>query len=99
MTGIVAVVGLSTDAMHPPPSNHLGRFYNEQTAFACGGSGSLFKSTDGGKSWKRDKATDNGVAGNLYAIKFTGGGNGFILGNDGILLRYIGGGGGGAGQA
>lgn len=85
--------------MHPPPSNHLGRFYNEQTAFACGGSGSLFKSTDGGKSWKRDKATDNGVAGNLYAIKFTGGGNGFILGNDGILLRYIGGGGGGAGQA
>jgi photosystem II stability/assembly factor-like uncharacterized protein len=66
-------------------------FYDQNTAFACGGSGSLFKSTDGGKSWKRDKATDNGVAGNLYAIKFTGGGNGFILGNDGILLRYIGG--------
>lgn len=65
------------------------RYLNENVAYACGGSGSLFKSTDGGKSWKRDKATDN-VAGNLYAIKFFNN-NGFILGNDGILLRYIGG--------
>jgi photosystem II stability/assembly factor-like uncharacterized protein len=64
-------------------------YLNEEIAYACGGSGSLFKSVDGGKSWKRDRATDN-VAGNLYAIKFFKG-NGFILGNDGILLRYIGG--------
>eukprot|EP00878_Enallax_costatus_P025597 GHUV01027401.1.p2 GENE.GHUV01027401.1~~GHUV01027401.1.p2 ORF type:complete len:141 (+),score=37.53 GHUV01027401.1:872-1294(+) len=64
-------------------------YLNDNVAYACGGSGSLFKSTDGGKSWKRDKATDN-VAGNLYAIKFFKS-NGFILGNDGILLRYIGG--------
>lgn len=64
------------------------RFLNEKLAYACGGSGSLFKSEDGGKTWKRDKATDD-VAGNLYAIKFFPGG-GFILGNDGILLRYIG---------
>ena len=35
------------------------------------------------------RSTD-GVAGNLYAVKFTPNGNGFILGNDGILLRYIG---------
>ncbi len=58
-------------------------------AYACGGSGSLFKSEDGGNSWKRDKATD-GVAGNLYAIKFFPNNLGFILGNNGILLRYIG---------
>jgi len=56
--------------------------------FACGGSGSLFKSLDGGKTWKRDKSTDS-VAGNLYSIHFFGS-NGFILGNGGILLRYIG---------
>ena len=56
--------------------------------FACGGSGSLFKSEDGGKSWKRDRSTDS-IAGNLYAVEFEGN-NGFILGNDGILLRYIG---------
>ncbi|GBF88779.1 photosystem II stability assembly factor chloroplastic [Raphidocelis subcapitata] len=59
-------------------------------AFACGGSGSLFKSMDGGKTWKRDKSTD-GVAGNLYSIHFFPGNNGFILGNSGILLKYIGG--------
>ncbi|KAF6259737.1 photosystem II stability/assembly factor HCF136 [Scenedesmus sp. NREL 46B-D3] len=64
-------------------------YLNGDIAYACGGSGSLFKSVDGGRSWKRDKATDN-VAGNLYAIKFFKN-NGFILGNDGILLRYIGG--------
>ena len=72
-------------------------YASPDVAFACGGSGSLFKSTDGGASWKRDRSTDD-VAGNLYAIKFSGsdgkGGakHGFILGNDGILLRYIGGG-------
>lgn len=59
-----------------------------ELGFACGGSGSLFKSEDGGKTWKRDKSTDS-IPGNLYAITFSGG-NGFILGNDGILLRYIG---------
>ena len=64
------------------------RFRNDQEGYACGGSGSLFRTDDGGKSWKRDRSTDQ-VAGNLYAIKFTEKGNGFILGNDGILLRYI----------
>jgi len=64
-------------------------FKNEKQAFACGGSGSLYRSEDGGKSWKRDKDTDD-VAGNLYAIKFFPSGPGFVLGNDAILLRYIG---------
>lgn len=49
----------------------------------------MFRTDNGGKSWKRDRSTDQ-VAGNLYAIKFTEKGIGFILGNDGILLRYIG---------
>lgn len=94
---------LTAAACPPPPACPPCRararsFLDGQVAYACGGSGSLFKSTDGGKSWKRDKATDN-VAGNLYAIKFFGA-NGFILGNDGILLRYIGGAGSsGAGSA
>eukprot|EP00877_Chromochloris_zofingiensis_P006148 jgi/Chrzof1/1787/Cz10g21040.t1_HCF136[v5.2] len=64
-------------------------YLSNNLAFACGGSGSLFKSTDGGKTWKRDRSTDD-VAGNLYAVKFFQAGQGFILGNDGILLRYIG---------
>ena len=54
-----------------------------------GGSGSVFYSNDQGKSWKRDRGTDN-VAGNLYNVKFNSDDSGFILGNDGILLRYVG---------
>ncbi len=62
---------------------------NSKEGYAVGGSGTLLKTEDNGQSWKRDRSTD-GVAGNLYAVKFTPGGNGFILGNDGILLRFIG---------
>jgi hypothetical protein len=76
----------------PPPPFPLPprprSFASPDIAFACGGSGSLFKSADGGKTWKRDKSTDN-VAGNLYSVHFFGG-KGYILGNGGILLRYIG---------
>ncbi|KAL6781579.1 HCF136 [Auxenochlorella protothecoides x Auxenochlorella symbiontica] len=64
-------------------------FANQKVGFACGGSGSLFKTEDGGDSWKRERSTDD-VAANLYQIKFTHGNNGFILGNNGVLLRYIG---------
>lgn len=64
-------------------------FRSSELAYACGGSGSLFKTTDGGKTWKRDKSADD-LAGNLYLIKFYSSNNGFILGNDAILLRYIG---------
>ncbi len=35
------------------------------------------------------QATDNGVAGNLYAIKWSPAGRGFVLGNDAILLRHL----------
>ncbi|KAK9855782.1 hypothetical protein WJX84_009581 [Apatococcus fuscideae] len=63
-------------------------FRDGSLGYACGGSGSLFKTSDGGDSWKRVRATDD-VAGNLYAIKWQKNGAGYILGNDGILLRYI----------
>jgi len=62
-------------------------FQSLELAYACGGSGSLFRTVDGGKTWKRDKSADD-LAGNLYLIKFFQSNNGFILGNDAILLRY-----------
>lgn len=31
------------------------RFLNKDLGFACGGSGSLFKTENGGKTWKREK--------------------------------------------
>ncbi|KAG2502060.1 hypothetical protein HYH03_000554 [Edaphochlamys debaryana] len=64
-------------------------FRDDKIAFACGGSGSLYRSDDGGKNWKRDRSTDD-VAGNLYAVKFFNPSLGFVLGNDGLLLRYAG---------
>ena len=57
--------------------------------FTVGGSGSVFSSEDKGKTWKRDRGTDE-VAGNLYKVAFARDDVGFILGNDGILLRYRG---------
>jgi len=63
-------------------------FKNDQEVWASGGSGSLFRSVDGGSSWQRDKEFDN-LAANLYSVKFMNDGKtGFVLGNDGILLRY-----------
>ncbi|GAU38323.1 hypothetical protein TSUD_61840 [Trifolium subterraneum] len=58
-------------------------------AWAAGGSGVLLRTNNGGKSWIRDKAADN-IAANLYAVKFIDDKKGFVLGNDGVLLRYLG---------
>jgi len=66
----------------------VGYTREEGVGYACGGSGSLFKTTDGGKKWKRVKGVDS-IAGNLYEVRFFQGNRGFVLGNDGILLRYI----------
>ena len=64
-------------------------FRNKTDAWASGGSGSLFHSTDGGVSWKRERQADN-LSGNLYLIRFFGDNNdkGFVLGSDSVLLRY-----------
>lgn len=43
---------------------------------------------DGGQSWKREKAADS-LAANLYEVVLTPGGLGFVLGNDGVLLRRV----------
>jgi photosystem II stability/assembly factor-like uncharacterized protein len=72
------------------PAWHARSFRNDSVCYASGGSGSLFKSVDGGKTFKRSKGLDR-VPGNLYEIAFSSPSQGFILGNDGILLRYIGG--------
>ncbi|CAM6105710.1 unnamed protein product [Calypogeia fissa] len=58
-------------------------------AWAVGGSGTLLRSLDGGKSWVRDKAADD-IGANLYTVKFIDPKKGFIIGNDGVLLRYLG---------
>ncbi|CEM11483.1 unnamed protein product [Vitrella brassicaformis CCMP3155] len=57
--------------------------------WAVGGSGTMYVSTDGGKSFKFNNAAD-GIPGNLYRVKFFDNKQGFVLGSDGVLLRYTG---------
>ncbi|GLT87072.1 hypothetical protein SLE2022_051730 [Rubroshorea leprosula] len=64
-------------------------YRSTEEAWAAGGSGVLLRTTNGGKTWTRDKAADN-IAANLYSVKFINEKKGFVLGNDGVLLRYLG---------
>ncbi|XP_042064100.1 photosystem II stability/assembly factor HCF136, chloroplastic-like [Salvia splendens] len=64
-------------------------YRSEDEAWAAGGSGVLLKTTNSGKTWVRDRAADN-IAANLYSVKFINDKQGFVLGNDGVLLKYLG---------
>lgn len=60
---------------------------NDKDVWAVGGSGIIFESKDGGNNYKFvDDAKD--IPGNLYRIKFFGENKGFVLGSDGVLLKY-----------
>jgi len=54
---------------------------------SCGG-GNLYYSQDSGKSWKKEEGTDE-IAANLYKIKFFNINQGFVLGSNGVLLKYL----------
>lgn len=58
-----------------------------QEAWAAIGGGSLYRSVDGGKTWKRDKLVDK-VGANIYKIKFFDKDTAFALGSNGVVLRY-----------
>ena len=61
--------------------------YNFYFLFIPSGSGIIFESKDGGNNYKFvDDAKD--IPGNLYRIKFFGENKGFVLGSDGVLLKY-----------
>jgi photosystem II stability/assembly factor-like uncharacterized protein len=53
-----------------------------------GGSGNLLRSADGGKTWEKDRAVEE-VAANLYKIVFLEPERGFIIGDRGVLLKYL----------
>lgn len=55
--------------------------------WVAGGSGNLLCSFDGGKTWQKDKAVEN-VPSNFYKVVFITPEQGFVLGQDGALLRY-----------
>ncbi|KAI9169490.1 hypothetical protein LWI28_013128 [Acer negundo] len=53
-------------------------YRSKEEAWAAGGSGILLKTTNGGKTWIRDRAADN-IAANLYSVKFIDEKKGFFL--------------------
>ncbi|MFN6514786.1 MAG: photosynthesis system II assembly factor Ycf48 [Nostoc sp. CreGUA01] len=53
-----------------------------------GGSGNLLRSTDGGKTWEKDREVEE-VAANLYKIVFFQPDQGFVIGDRGVLLKYL----------
>mmetsp|Transcript_39192 Transcript_39192/g.61225 ORF Transcript_39192/g.61225 Transcript_39192/m.61225 type:complete len:411 (+) Transcript_39192:104-1336(+) len=60
---------------------------DEKEVWAVGGGGTMYYSRDGGNEFKFDSSADK-IPGNLYTCKFFGPNKGFVLGSDGVLLRY-----------
>jgi photosystem II stability/assembly factor-like uncharacterized protein len=57
--------------------------------WTAGGSGTLLVSTDAGKSWQKDPVGETQGT-NFNRIAFLPGGKGFVLGERGHLLRWVG---------
>jgi photosystem II stability/assembly factor-like uncharacterized protein len=62
-------------------------FRTPEEVWVAGGSGNLLVSNDGGATWSKDRQLED-VPANLYRIIFLDGDRGFVLGQNGILLKY-----------
>lgn len=60
---------------------------NEEEVWLAGGSGNLLVSNDEGLTWFKDREVED-VPSNLYRIVFPNPDQGFVLGQQGILLKY-----------
>lgn len=79
------------DAEYPEFSTSWGlldvAYRTPDELWVAGGSGNLLRSLDGGKSWEKDRQVED-VPSNLYRIVFLSPKKGFIIGQNGTVLRY-----------
>ncbi|MGK7880421.1 MAG: photosynthesis system II assembly factor Ycf48, partial [Crocosphaera sp.] len=79
------------DVVYPEPSTSWGlldlAYRTPEELWVAGGSGNLLVSFDNGETWEKDRAIES-VPSNLYKIVFVNAEKGFILGQDGVLLKY-----------
>lgn len=79
------------EVIYPEPSTSWGlldlAYRTPEELWVAGGSGNLLVSPDEGENWKKDRAIEK-VPSNLYKIVFVNPEKGFILGQNGILLKY-----------
>ncbi|MFB2892707.1 photosynthesis system II assembly factor Ycf48 [Aerosakkonemataceae cyanobacterium BLCC-F50] len=79
------------DADYPEFSTSWGlldvAYRTPEEVWVAGGSGNLLRSLDGGKTWEKDRQVEN-VPSNLYRIVFLSPEQGFIIGQNGTVLKY-----------
>lgn len=79
------------DAEYPEFSTSWGlldvAYRTPDELWVAGGSGNLLRSLDGGKTWEKDRQVED-VPSNLYRIVFLSPEKGFIIGQNGTVLRY-----------
>ncbi len=79
------------DIIYPEPATSWGlldlAYRTPKELWVSGGSGNLLVSFDQGETWQKDRVLET-VASNFYKIIFVNPEKGFVLGQDGVLLKY-----------
>ncbi len=80
-----------SEPIYPQDRNSLGLLHiayrTPSELWAVGGSGTVLTSNDGGKTWLQDRDLEN-IPTNFYRVVFLNPEKGFILGQEGVILRY-----------
>lgn len=79
------------EAQNPELSTSWGlldlAYRTPDEVWISGGSGNLLRSSDGGKTWEKDRDVEE-VPANFYKIVFLNEEKGFVIGDRGVLLKY-----------